>query len=414
MAHVVGAVERQVGIGAENFPAVHRAAENHGVAAPRVVGAAAVRAQRASEIRRGKSDRVVREAEQFQRLLIRAERGVHAGQHPGLGVEQFAVMIPAAVVDKKSLALQAEQRTDLNHLHHGLERGGEIIVRRKQRVRRRTEGGAGRIELRLKQQLRAITLFGDLRKTFREQVRIVLIERAAQAGIFQLERIAIRAAGVALERQRAGRRDDKLLRGVADLKNIIAAERNAHRSRAGVVEAVQHIRATPGPAAQLCQALRHGGLPLLDLVAVREQRLRHGQREIISVFPIVELRLRDGLDERADVADEREPLLAGEHARAVRHLLQIRARRMQRKIIRGCGEREQGIAIQREAAVAAVSAARDGIGVVARLFVRHEQVERVAAAAEKQADERLVVERQALRGDGVGEAQVEQRVENRG
>jgi len=56
---------------------------------------------------------------------------------------------------------------------------------------------------------------------------------------------------------------------------------------------------------------------------------------------------------------------------------------MQREIVRGRRELTEGVAIQRESAVRAEGAAREGVGVVTSLLPRHEEVERIATAAQK-------------------------------
>ena len=57
--------------------------------------------------------------------------------------------------------------------------------------------------MRLEQLLRVVTLAGEPRETFREQIGVGLIERAAQRGILELQGIARAATGIALERERA-------------------------------------------------------------------------------------------------------------------------------------------------------------------------------------------------------------------
>jgi hypothetical protein len=47
---LIGAIQREIRIGAKNFPAIHRPAKNEGVRAPGVIGATPVRAQRATEV----------------------------------------------------------------------------------------------------------------------------------------------------------------------------------------------------------------------------------------------------------------------------------------------------------------------------------------------------------------------------
>ena len=87
------------------------------------------------------------------------------------------------------------------------------------------------------------------------------------------------------------------------------------------------------------------------------------------------LGLGDRLHERADVGNERETFLAGEHACASRHLMQLHAGWMQAEIIRRRTKLKNGVTIQRKSTTAAKRTTRDGVGGIARLFPRDEDVE---------------------------------------
>src|SRR5262249_42723855 len=130
---------------------------------------------------------------------------------------------------------------------------------------------------------------------------------------------------------------DELLCLVADLENVVAAERNAHESGPRIVRAVEDVSGAAGPAAELRHPLRDGGLPLLDLVAVREQRFRNGEGGVLAILPRVELSFGDGLHEGADVGDEGEAFIGGENSGAVSHLLKLNAGRVQAEIAGGGG-----------------------------------------------------------------------------
>ena len=164
----------------------------------------------------------------------------------------------------------------------------------------------------------------------------MLFERAAECGIFYFQGIAILvAAGITFKgKGRAGGSDDKLLRGIANLKHVVAPERNAHRGSPGIIVALQNVGSASGPAAQLRHPLRHGRLPLFDLIAMRKERLGNRQRGVLAGFPSVKLCFGDGLNERACIRQKGEPFLAGKNPGAIGHCLQIGTGRMQGEIVR--------------------------------------------------------------------------------
>ena len=72
------------------------------------------------------------------------------------------------------------------------------------------------------------------------------------------------------------------------------------------------------------------------------------------------------------------------------------------------------VAVQGETAIRTKRATSNGVGVVARGFPWDQHVEGIHAAAEEDANERLVVQRTGLGGDVIGEAQIDKRVEDCG
>src|ERR1043166_8915309 len=85
---------------------------------------------------------------------------------------------------------------------------------------------------------------------------------------------------------------------------------------------------------------------------------------------------------------------------------------MEAKIVRRRRKLAQSVAVEGESAIATECAASHGIGRVTRCFPRNEHVEGIHATAQKDADKRAGIEWAALPYDAVGEAQIEQCVQD--
>src|SRR5437016_6040862 len=110
------------------------------------------------------------------------------------------MVIPAERIDENCRPAEAQLAADFDGPHDRLERRGQVILGRKQSVHRRTETRIGSAELLLDELLRAIALFGNLRKALNQQVRVLLFQGIAQSRVLKLKWIARRAIAVSGKR----------------------------------------------------------------------------------------------------------------------------------------------------------------------------------------------------------------------
>ena len=312
------------------------------------------------------------------------------------------MMIPSTKSDEDGLSFQPKLLTQSNGLGGGEKLIAEVIIGW---IKARDTGGIKGIEERLEVLLKIKAGLRKLGKRLLHQVTIMQLDEAMMSGIFDLHRIRRAAIPRRAECECSGLRNHELLSVVPNLEKVVSAKGNVHGGLPGIGRAVHHIRHAASPSAELGHALRHRGLPLINLVTMREQCTgqRHALREI--------LRLVGWLDERADVRYDGSATLRGIATQSVEKLLKSCTTRMDAiELSIAAGILIQGPQrglIQREIAT------RGRVDRVSRIVTGNEHVERVHASIEEDADERLAVCGRTISCGLVRHFEVEQHVHYR-